>query len=196
MLDRMKDLMGAGSKIEEVSVKIKELAKEVSSQSKDVSAFRKELSGLKNEINDLNTTAKDSLSAITLQLDELHKTNEDYKKELYDFKMIKSEIKSKLVQDLAEDFRTELRNETRKLDTDVKAFNDLKEELCILVTKFKSVESEVAKFKEIAQEIKSADFKLASFAKELTKTDQEKLKLMERVDYLERLVAKERRGRN
>jgi chromosome segregation ATPase len=196
MLSKVKDLMGVGSRVDEASGKIKELAKDISAESKEMAAFRKEVAALKSEVSGLNTKAEESLSAISAQMDEIHKTNEEFKKELYDFKMIKSDIKSKLVSELSESFREELKNETRKLDVDVKAFNDLKEELCVLVTKFKAVESEVAKFKEIAGSLKSADFQLANYARELTKNDQEKLRLMEKVEHLERLVAKERRGRN
>ena len=196
MLSKVKDLMGVGSRVDEASCKIKELAKDVSVMSKEMAAFRKEVAGLKDEVGGLNANAQGALSEISVQLDNVHKTNEEFKKELYDFKMIKSDIKSKLVSELVESFREELKAETRKLDVDVKAFNDLKEELCIIVTKFKAVESEVAKFKEIAGQLKSADFQLANYAKELTKNDQEKLRLMERVEYLERLVAKERKRQN
>jgi len=194
MMSKVKDLLAAGENLEEISRKVKAVSKDVSEQSKEFSELKTQLSEVKADVKKIGTDVSKLSSSLAETLDDFSKTNEGFKKELYEFKMIKSDIKSKLVDELLDSFREELRKGTGKLDTDVKGFNALKDELSHLVSKFKSVEGEIEKFKAIAQEVKSADFQLSRHAKELAAADSEKLKLMQQIDQLERLVSKIRRG--
>ncbi len=193
MIDKVKGLMAVGENLDEISKKVRSVADSVAAQSKELSAFKKEVSELKSGIVKLNSESEKLVSSIDSQISGLKSSVDDLKKEVYDFKLIKADIKSKLVSELSETFREELRQETRKLDLDVKNFNDLKNELSVLVGKFKSVELEIEKFRSIAQNIKAADFELTHHARELAKADQEKLTLMQKIDQLERLLSKLRR---
>lgn len=188
-------MMETSEKLNELNARVGDSAKVVSDQSKELESFRNEVRELKTEIQKFSSEASRFSETAFSQLSSIRKTNEDMKSELYDFKLIKADIKSTLVGELMEEFRTVLRKETGKLDTDVKCFNELKDELSVLVTKFKSVEQEIAKFKEIASQVKSADFQLARYARELETNDREKLQLMSENDNLKRLLAKERRSR-
>jgi chromosome segregation ATPase len=194
MISKVKDLMAVGEKLDSVSKKVSAVKKEVDSQSEDLAGFSKEVSSLKVEMAKFNTDASKFCTNVGSQAELLMKARADLEKEVYDFKLIKADIKSKLVSELAEDFRHQLKKEAEKLDTDVKHFNELKDELSKIVSKFKSVEAEIDKFKAIANQVKAADFQLERHAKELAKADEEKLKLLQKIDHLERLVSKMRRS--
>ncbi|MFC1741366.1 hypothetical protein ACFL3V_02430 [Nanoarchaeota archaeon] len=195
MISKVKDLMAIGGKLDEISKKVDAAEESVSMHSAEIAEYRKDVSGLKEDFTGLHKESSKFGSTVSDQIDALKKAREDLENELYDFKRIKADIKAKLVTELTDDFREELKKETKKLDTDVKQFNELKDELSSLVTEFKSVEGEIAKFRKIAGQVKEADFQLARHARELTKADQEKLNLMQKVDQLERLISKMRRGR-
>jgi chromosome segregation ATPase len=194
LLSKFKDVLAASGNLEEISKKVKAVSKDVSEQSSELASLKKEVSDLKSSVNSLGSAVSKVSASLESQISGMSKATEDLRKEVYDFKLIKAEIKSKLVSELTDDFRRNLSEETGKLDLDVKCFNELKDELSRLVTKFKAVEGEIEKFRSIAQEVKSADFQLARHAKELAAADSEKLKLMQKIDQLERLVSKIRRG--
>ncbi|MHA2023660.1 MAG: hypothetical protein ACTSWQ_08375 [Candidatus Thorarchaeota archaeon] len=195
MMSRLKNLMETSERLNELNEKVSDSASVVLNQSKEVEGFKGEVRELKLEVQTFTSEASRFSETAFSQLAGIKKTNESLKTELYDFKLIKSEIKSRLVGEVMDELRAELRKETGKLDTDVKCFNELKDELSVLVGKFKSVESEITKFKSIASQVNSADFELGKFARELEKSDSEKLRLMQENDNLKRLLAKERRGR-
>lgn len=196
MISKVKDLMAVSEKLDSVSRKVDDVSKEIGVHSEGIASFTTEVTDLKDELAKLNSEVTRFSSTTNEQLDALRKARADLEKEVYDFKLIKADIKSKLVAEITEDFRSQMQKETAKLDIDVKNFNDLKQELSRLVGKFRSVEDEIAKFKAIAQDVKKADFELARHARELTKADEEKLRLLQKIDQLERLVSKMRRGRN
>ena len=50
------------------------------------------------------------------------------------------------------------------------------------------------KFTEISRNIKQGDFELTKYANKLLEADKEKLELMRKIDTLERLISKMRRG--
>ena len=194
MISRIKGVMETGQRIEELSAQVSANRSAVLEYSREIEGFRKEVQELKTEIARFTSEASRFSETAFLQLNGVRKTNEDLKSEVYDFKLIKSEIKSRLVGDVLDEIRAEVRKGSAKLDTDVTRFNELKDELSVIVSKFRSVESEIAKFHSIAQQIKEADFHLARYARELEKNDREKLALMKENDNLKHLLAKERRG--
>jgi len=186
--------MAVSRKLDDVSQDVKAVSKDVESHSKAMANFNEQVTALTGAVK-LNADESSRFCAtIQEQIAELKRAREDLKQEVYDFKLIKSELKSKLISDLTDDFRAHLKEEAAKLDTDVKRFNELKEELSGLVSKFRDVESEVDKFREIAKDVKSADFELSRHAREIAKADQEKLRLMQKIDHLERLISKMRRN--
>jgi archaellum component FlaC len=194
MISKVKDLMAISEKLEGISEQVGSVKCDVDGHSEGIARFMEEISALRSEVKDINKAQSRFCSSVESQISSLTAARQDLEKEVYDFKLIKADIKSRLVAELADDFREQMKKETAKLDVDVKRFNELKDELSRLVGKFRSVEDEIAKFKAIAQDIRSADFELARHAKELTKADEEKLKLMQRIDHLERLVSKMRRS--
>jgi chromosome segregation ATPase len=195
LLSKVKEVLAASENLDEISKKVKAVSKGVTEQSKELAALRKEVSDIKSAVRGLCSSVSKMSASLDSQMGDVYRATDDLKEEVYDFKLIKAEIKSKLVSELTDDFRKHLSEETRKLDVDVKSFNELKEELSRLVTKFRSVEGEIEKFRAIAQEVKAADFQLSRHAKELAAADSEKLKLLQKIDQMESLVAKMRRSR-
>ncbi|MBW2965000.1 hypothetical protein KY363_06090 [Candidatus Woesearchaeota archaeon] len=194
MISKMKGIMSASDRIDAVSKSVSTIKSDMKGQSEEIASFCKEAAALRAEVKRLADEQSKFAKEASAQLDALKSARQDLEKEVYDFKLIKADIKSRLVADLTDDFRAVLKKEAEKLDTDVKRFNELKDELSHLVGKFRSVEDEIAKFKSIAGDVKAADFQLARHAKELTQADSEKLKLLQKIDQLEHLVSKMRRS--
>lgn len=194
MISKVKDLIAISERLEGISQQVGSVKCDVDSHSEGIAAFMKEISALRSEVKSMNKEQSRFCSSVAEQLEGIRSLRQDLEKEIYDFKLIKADLKSRLIADLAEDFRNHMKKETDKLDIDVKRFNELKNELSVLVGKFRSVEEEIAKFKEIAKQVQATDFELVKYARELTKADQEKLNLMQKIDHLERLVSKMRRS--
>ena len=194
MISKMKELIAMGENINSISDDVKVVSRNISDHSRAIASFRAEIELLTGNVRSNADEAGRFCSSVQEQIEELRKVREDLKQEVYDFKLIKADIKSRLIAELTDDFRSEIRKESAKLETDIKRFNELKDELSALVKKFRSVESEIVKFKRIAEEVNAADFELSRHAKEISRADHEKLQLMQKVDQLERLVSKMRRG--
>ena len=92
------------------------------------------------------------------------------------------------------EFGKQLDVETDKLKKDVQSFNEAKSQIQGIVESVQATKAEIDKFIVISKELKTKDFELSNFAREIFKADKEKLELLKRIDYLETLIAKMRRG--
>ena len=178
-----------------ITKKVEDMSTNLNQHSEDMQNFKQQIGELHSDISKVHITQKEVMSTFSSQIEMLKKLNQDMKTETYDFKLVKANIKSKLVPDVLESFRDELRTQIKKLDTDNKSYNDVKDNLKRIVEQLGVVEGEIGKFKKISQCVQETDFNLNKYAKELENTDKEKLALMHKVDKLQMLIAKERRQR-
>jgi septation ring formation regulator EzrA len=194
MLDKLKGVMSVGSSVDELNKKIKETAASTKEQNAELSALKKELNEIKKNVISISNTAQSYAEQMNAELGSISELKEDMKKELYDLKLLKSTIQAKLVADLSETFRDELQKAMHRLDTDIKSYNEMRDKMNLINNQFSTLTSEMAKFKQIAEQVNVADFELAKYAREVTRMDKEKLDLMNKVDQLQTIISKERRS--
>ena len=98
-----------------------------------------------------------------------------------------------MVENFSESIEKELANATNKIEAHMSGFTHAKE---IFMTHAKQSEEALKamqQFKEIARQLKEKDFSLEKYAQELEKGDQEKLRLLQKIDKLENMLAKMKR---
>jgi len=159
---------------------------------------------LKTEFGTLKQQINDNISEIDIKKNEFFKNfdenidlmktiRHDFEKELFDFKLLRSQMQKKIIEKFEEELSKELKIQMDNLRLDAANYNELKEEIYGITNKVNNLGEEINKFTAISSNIKKEDFELTKFSNQLVAMDKEKLELMRKIDTLERLISKMRR---
>jgi len=178
-------------------MQIKELIdsinQKVESHSKDVNSLKQELTNLTKQLSEIKGNQAEFLTNFKDNLNIINESKESLKKEVYDFKLLKSQTQKNILGKFEEELSKELKLYSEKLKTDLSEYNKLKEQTASILTQIRNTSDEINKFTEISKNIKKEDFQLNKFAAQLLEGDKEKLELMKKIDTLERLIGRMRR---
>ncbi|MBN2567581.1 hypothetical protein JXB02_05870 [Candidatus Woesearchaeota archaeon] len=172
-----KDLASQQERIGAVSGTVERLAAAVAALTEGMASLQEAASRL--EERSAKATAR--MEALTEKL----------RNELNDFRLVKRKLDETVARRLKEEFEATIGT----LQADVKSYNGLKAGLSGVSSELTSLKAEMSKFMAISINLKAGDFELARYAKRLEQDDAEKLRLMRRIDGLERMVARQRRTR-
>ena len=195
MIRKIKGLIDSEKHISELLDSSKESVRATKENKNSVAELRTQLTHMKDELKELSTHNKKTVKKLNEDMGSVRELKEQLKSEIMDFKVLKTKLKEKLVDEIGVTFRSELANQIERLKTDVQSYNDLKQQLQIITSTIDQTKLEFIKFNNISQGIKENDFKLSGYINKITALDQEKLRLMKKVDDLQRLIAAERRKR-
>ncbi|MCK5283074.1 MAG: hypothetical protein KAK00_06700 [Nanoarchaeota archaeon] len=187
MIQKIKDLLRIKEEISELSKKFDENTNLVNNLNENISSLKNEIDALKDSQNNLAAKFKEDS-------DLIKETKEELRKEISDFKLIKSRLETKLVEKFDEEIKKELLPRFDRLERHVKEFEELGVKVAIIAKRVVTLGSELQKFCDISNNIKTGDFELTNFAQQLKSMDNEKLELMRKIDTLERLISKMRRS--
>ncbi len=118
---------------------------------------------------------------------------ENFEKELFDFKLLKSQTQKKILEKFEEELQKELNIKLEGLNKDADQYNELKGQISNITLKVNDLSEEMNKFLAISKNIKERDFEMTHFAKQLIDMDKEKLELMRKIDTMQKLVGRMRR---
>ena len=162
-----------------------------------VAELKTEIEALKQHINEntesINSKNIEFFKNFNDNLNVIKELRHDFEKELFDFKLLRSQMQKKIVERFEEELDKELKIQIDKLKNDSDVYNELKNNIIEISSKVNNLSEEITKFTEISQKIKNEDFELTRFANKLVEVDKEKLELMHKIDHLERLISKMRR---
>ncbi|HII65047.1 TPA: hypothetical protein HA280_06040 [Candidatus Woesearchaeota archaeon] len=152
------------------------------------------MESLKKELGEARALQQEMLSEMRDSLGMFSTIREDLSKEVYDFKLLKAQLQKKLLDKFEEELKQELTLNMEVLRKDISDYEEMKNSVKEMLKKTELVKQEMGKWLDISGSIKAADFELHRFARQLQQADSEKLELMRKIDTLERLVSKMRRG--
>jgi chromosome segregation ATPase len=187
MLESIKNLMRMQQEVDALKSKL-----DLHSQS--VETFTKEMGAIHAELTTLRQTQQEMLKELEANLGKFSQIKEDMSKEVYDFKLLKSQLQKRLLDKFEEELKQELKVNVASLRKDLSDYEDMKASMKELLKRTEMTKQEMGKWMEISKSIKQSDFELGKFANQLRHADAEKLELMRKIDTLERLVSKMRRG--
>lgn len=148
---------------------------------------------ISENINGINEKNNEFLKNFNENMDLIKTVRHDFEKELFQFKLLKTQMQKQILEKFEEELGKELNIQSEKLKSDAESYNELKENISSISQKTNSLSEEMNKFIDIGRNIKKEDFELTRFANKLMEMDKEKLVLMEKINTLERLVSKMRR---
>lgn len=193
MFAKLKDLVKTSEKINKIEENTEKNLNQTNFLNSEISKLKNEFEFVKNKLDYIKTSQTEFLREFKENIAKINETNEEFQKDLTDFKLIKGNIQGELIRKLTEEFRKEILTQVEKFREDAKSYNDLKQHVNTIAARTSSLTEEIRKFTEISKNIKSEDFRLNNVAKQISDADKEKLRLMKHVDMLERLLSKERR---
>ena len=186
MLQKIKGLMRAKEEIDAISRNIAE-------NSRIANELKDELSSLKKELAETKKAQDEFLKSFKENLFVIKNLREDFGKEIYEFKLLKSQLQKKILEKFEEELQKDLEVNRDSLKKDADDYNELRKKVAEILSGLNLTGNEISKFIEISRSIKKEDFELTKFARQLVDMDREKLELMRKIDTLERLVSRIRR---
>ncbi|HLC65022.1 MAG TPA: hypothetical protein VJI46_02755 [Candidatus Nanoarchaeia archaeon] len=186
MIDKVRGLFQLKESMDEISIRSRQ-------NRNDVAEMRNELAALKSEISKAIEEQKSFVELFGKDKNILSELKEEFQKELFDFKLIKSQMQVKILAKFDEELEKELKIYLEGLNKSIGEYGNSKTKIDAAMMKIDDFGREIAKFMEISKSIKTGDFELTRYAQILNQRDREKIELMRKIDYLERLISKERR---
>jgi chromosome segregation ATPase len=184
MLTKIKELMQLKDNVDSLNRKLEDHSATIQELSSRISDFKRSFESMHGD-------SEKSVTAMHQEMEALMQFKEQLERELYEFKLTQKEIRDKFHKQM----EAEVGWLRGAMEKDIGQFNDLKNKLDSKLQTVDKLDSEVQRLTSIAKSIKAQDFELVRYQKELSHQNQEKLMLLRKIDSLERLVAKMRKGR-
>ncbi|MBU0470009.1 MAG: hypothetical protein KKA62_02330 [Nanoarchaeota archaeon] len=150
---------------------------------------QEKLSLIADQIKSLEENQNSLTARFEEEMERLTELNQQFEKRINSFRALESSASKRLF----EETNLEIKSQLRSLFMTTQNYQKLEVGLLQLLVKIETISEDVTKFSTISKEIKSADFQLSHFARQLTQQDQEKLSLMRENEKLKLLISKERR---
>ena len=193
MFERVQSLMESGKLTEDLAQEIRQARRDLDelavSLRRDLSGTQQDLTELKAQFAKLTQDQLAHVQALGDAHRDFTKLQDDFSKELSEFKLAKSRMESKFQDAVQRDLKQYIAD----LRQNLSGFHDVSKETVVLTKDLRSARAEIDKFNAIAKKLQEKDFDLFKFSKQLEAMNREKLNLLKKIDFLEKLVARERR---
>ena len=190
MLQKIKGLMRIKEEIDKINEKLGSTTESTTNLKNDINALKEQLN---SHVIQINEKSNEFFKNFDENINIIKNARDSFQKELFDFKLLKSQMQRKILEKFEEELQKELQVKLENLNKDAGEYNELKKQITNISLKVNNLSEEINKFLNVSRNIKERDFEMTHFAKQLLEMDKEKLELMRKIDTLERLVGRMRR---
>ena len=191
MLQKIKGLMRIKEEIDKINEKLSSTTESTTNLKNDINTLKDQLN---NHIVKINEKNSEFFRNFDENINIIKNARDSFQKELFEFKLLKSQTQKKILEKFEEELQKELQIKLENLNKDAQEYNELKKQITNITLKVNNLSEEINKFLNVSRNIKERDFEMTHFAKQLLEMDGEKLELMRKIDTLERLVGRMRRA--
>lgn len=188
-------LFGNSKAQEQLEEQFKQTQRRVKTLGENVKNGQEATKRLTKDIRELHTQQQDLHKQLTDAVKSFKETADQVNTVIIDLKLLRPRLEKKMQEDFSSAVEQELANTTNKIEAQAAGFNHAKDVFSKYIATTQDVGNEMQKFLLIAKQLDEKDFALENYAKRLEQTDAEKLRLLKRIDELERLLAKMKRGK-
>jgi len=188
MLQKIKDMGNMSAALKALTTAFSEHVTVMEKHTDKVNALGEAITSLEKSQTQLKTQ-------LSQDRDDMSELREEFRKEITDFKLIKSRLEKKLSEKIDSEFQEALLPHFEKLEKHTSQFGDVQNNLSSVSKRVEQMSSRLDTFLEISSQIKTADFELDKHAKNLKIAESEKQHLLSKIDKLETLISKMRRTR-
>ena len=180
-----KDAQELKKKFEQVDARLNDVLMAIGGMNVD-----KRLGVIEHRLDKLSLDFTSEIAKVSEHLTAVVRAREDVEKSTRSF----TELQRRIEQFITQRVGDSIKESMNVLKVDADRYAAVKKEIDILVGSAREFSEQAAIFTQMAQRIEKADLDLSKYAKELARTDTEKVKLMKDVDELQRMIAKMRRS--
>jgi len=186
MLQKIKSMVELSNQIKELKTDFEKIKNEINSIKKFYSDEIKSNKDLqKKELSEISEIKND----LKILKENFSKKLETFNEELRSFNITKKNIQEKLYNE----FETESKKISSEMKNHLSNYLELEVQMKNAGYKIKDFTNSINEMKQLSETISKKDFELKNYAKILEKNDNEKVQLLKKIDYLERLLASMRR---
>lgn len=187
MIQKIRDLMQIESLIKDINNRVDE-------NSSCVGNLKDEFGKINSNLASIYAKQDDFLKKFKDNVESIKEVREELRQEMYDFKLLKSQMQNTIIRKFEEELDKELKINLDKFKEDCGKLEKVEEGMLKSNSSILKLTEEIEKLVEISKNIKKEDFELTKFADKVLESDKEKLELMRRIDTLERLISRMRKN--
>jgi len=146
------------------------------------------------ELKDIKNYQMGYLETYKRNLGDIEKLKKILEREVQDFQSLKLQTQKTILDKFERQLRMNFLKYNEELKIDKDKYEKIKEKVDATIQNIFMLNGEIGKFMEVSRKIKTADYDLTKFHTQIIREDKNKLELMQRIDQLERMLAKMKRG--
>lgn len=183
-------LFSQKKELEELHDKIKDAQRDMKHVSRHNAEQKEIVSKLCKEVKAIGSVQKEIVEQLKEATEQMLLASKDFEKAATDIALIRPALEKKMLENFSKTIEQELATTTNKIYAQAAGFNATKDVFKEHIRVSQDAIKELEKFTVISKRLKETDFKLTTHAQEIEKNNTEKLRLMKRIDDLERMLAK------
>lgn len=146
------------------------------------------------ELKDIKNYQMGYLETYKRNLGDIEKLKKILEREVQDFQSLKLQTQKTILDKFERQLRMNFLKYNEELKIDKENYEKIKEKVDATIQNIFMLNGEIGKFMDVSRKIKTADYDLTKFHTQIIREDKNKLELMHRIDQLERMLAKMKRG--
>ena len=166
-------------------------ARKIDEQERTIETVKEEVSALGSKIDSLAKSSEGLAAQTTQVLAAVRQLRDDVEEEMSSLKL----SKNKMISAVVDKVQQEMEQLTSTVKQDFDSYLAIKKELGALSSRLSLTSQEIDKFRAISTAIKAMDFEMRGYARVLEEKDSEKLRLIRRIEELQKIISRERRVR-
>ena len=133
MIQKIKGLVKIGEEIDSLKGKFDDTHDNIESFKKKVDLLHEKFDCHEKKLDELHSNQTEFLDNFKDNLDMINGLKKELENEIYDFKLIKSQIKNKIVEKFEEELSNELKLNLETLKEDLNNYNEIKNSIGVVL---------------------------------------------------------------
>lgn len=192
MLSELKQNL-SGQKSKELAAELDNVKTAGSENGSAIESMKTDIASLRTLLGSLSAQQAQILTQSKETIESTKELQQNVEESISSIKVISSTIQNNLTTKISEDLAKLSSEVQEKLGGSVKVKAEVELTAAKITEELTTLKTEISKLSTISSKINAKDFELTQVAKHLIKEDTEKLRLMNEVDKLQRMVGGMRR---
>ncbi|MBU0980826.1 MAG: hypothetical protein KJ709_08535 [Nanoarchaeota archaeon] len=195
MNDKLKTVLEIEEKLVPLAESIEKASQDLKSLKEGLSKAMDQATGLSKEGTVIMNDMKEQHAALRYELVQMSDLRKRLVNELKELKLVKGKIHEEISKEVSAEVKKELDALRKDLQESLLPIKETVKETSTIIVDIRKTKEELRRFEKIASMIKEKDFTLERHANQLERVNEEKIRLLKRVDHLEKLVSYKRMGK-
>jgi hypothetical protein len=192
MIDRIKGIFAMEEKVSALEAAIDKAVNRLHEVSAILDAQVSKVASLSTDSKEIILSLKSDSHLLAKELQEVGESRQKLVSEMRELKLAKGKVHEEIRAEVMDEVNREIGLFRTELSAALVPVKEVAASTSQIRAEFKAAIEDLKRFKEIAASLKEKDFTLERHAKLLADADEEKLKLLRRIDGLERMIGQRR----